>query len=154
MACISKHYNRKHTQRFHRTGPLDDSDFTRVGMEVRSEMVDNQDDEISNGNQGDDAGVFERVKPPQKAQWNNQEHKGCDPKVTVDEVRKLLSMTVESANYAGHQVTDNDHIGDSDSKALDGDSQIEQDRCVRIGDLGQGEEGRSPPIEVSRALGL
>ena len=49
MACISKHYNRERAQRFHHTGPFNDTDVTGVGMGVRGKMIHDQDDEISDG---------------------------------------------------------------------------------------------------------
>lgn len=117
-------------------------------------MVDDQDNQVANGDEGDDAGVFQRVESAQEAQRDDEEHKGGDPKVAVDKVGKVFGVVGDALHDAGHEVADDDHVGDADAEALDGNGHVKDDGGVGVCELGEGEEGGGSAVEVSRASGL
>lgn len=56
--------------------------------------------------------------------------------------------TDETLSDCRHQISDDNQVAHSDTKALNRDSGIEDDGSVGIGDLRQSKERRRPPLQV------
>lgn len=154
MARVGKDDYGQGAQRLDRAGPLNDTNILGAGVRIGGKVVDDEDDEVANGDEGDDAGVLEGVEAAQEAQRDDEEHKGGDPKVAAEEVGELGGVAGDALHDAGHQVADDDHVGDADAEALDGDGGVKDDGGVGVGDLREGEEGGGAAVEVSGASGL
>ncbi len=63
-------------------------------------------------------------------------------------------VLVDSANHTWHQITNNDEVRDTDTKALDGNSGIEEDGRRWICDLRQREERRGSAWKVAGSARL
>lgn len=142
-------------ERGHDAGPFEDAQGRLVvsvgeGVVFR-EVVDHQDDQVPDGDQGDDRGVLERVQPAQEGEGDDDQHEGGDPKVPVEHERTQAVLVGEPANHPRHQVPDDDQVADPDAEALDGDGGVKDDRRVGVRDLRQGEEAGRPPFEVAGA---
>jgi hypothetical protein len=135
VAGIGKDNHRQVLQSSDRASPSNDADVTPIRMRIGGEVVDNQDYQISNGHQGHDTGVFQRVESPQKAQRYDDEHEGSHPKLTVHEERDVVCSTVESPHNSWHQLPNDYQIGDSNTKALDSNGSVEDYRRIRICNL-------------------
>lgn len=96
VAGIGKDDDGQRAQRLDWPGPLEDADVLGIGMGIGGKVVDDQHDEVPDRDQGDEAGVLERVQPPQKAQGYDEEHKGRYPKMPVDQVGKVSNVAVEA----------------------------------------------------------
>lgn len=154
MTCVSKDYHWQCTQCRYDTSRLDNPNIVWAGVRVDRKVVDDQNDEISNRNQSNQTGILERVKPLEKAQWDNEKHKGSNPKVSVHQIRNPISGAVEAQGHSGHKVADNNHVGDPNPEALNRDSGVENDGRIGICQLRQGEEGGFSAVEVACASGL
>lgn len=102
-------------------------------MRIDGEVVNDEDDQITDRNKGDDAGVFKRIETAEEAERDDEEHEGCDPKVSVDQIGYCIGVLIKAQHDTGHEISDNDHVGDADAKALDGDGQVEDDGGVGVG---------------------
>lgn len=71
-------------------------------------MVDHEDDQVADRDERNDAGILERVQSFQETQWNNNQHKGSDPEVPVDQERISIGVCVEAPHDARHQVANDD----------------------------------------------
>lgn len=154
MTCIGEYHNRQSAQRIYCAGPFDDTNITRRGMRIDGEMIHHKHNQISDRHERDKTGVFERVKPSQEAEGNDEKHECRNPKVSVDQVRNPLRLVVESQHDAGHEIADDDHVGNGHAKALDGNGSVKDDGCLGIRDLRQGKEGCGSAVEVAGAFGL
>jgi len=74
--------------------------------------------------------------------------------VSVEEIRKVVGMARNTLHNARHQVANDDHVGDADTKALDGNGGVKDDCGVGVCDLREGGEGGGAALEVSCASGL
>lgn len=151
---ISKYDDRQGAQGLDGASPFNDANLTRVSVGVGSKVVDDEDNQVANGDEGDDAGVLERVETAQEAKRNDEQHKGGDPEMAIDEVGKVLGMVGQALHDTRHQVADDDHVGDADAEALDSNGEVEDDGGVGVGELGEGEEGGGAAVEVSGASRL
>lgn len=62
MAGVRKHNDRKAGKGGYNALPMDDVDLPSLGESVTlGEVVDHQNDQIANGNEGNHARVFERI---------------------------------------------------------------------------------------------
>lgn len=155
MTSVCKNNYGKCAQECHCTLRLEDAEGALVLQRFGAEMINHENDEVANGYQGNDAGIFERVESSKETQGNDEEHESRDPKVPVREVRSLIrDGAVEPEDNLGHEIADDDQVGNTHSEALDGDGGVEEDRGVRIRELGDGEEGRAAALEVPGASAL
>lgn len=74
--------------------------------------------------------------------------------MAVDEIREVFGVVGDALHDAGHEVADDDHVGDADAEALDGNGEVEDDGGVGVGELREGEEGGGTAVEVSGASRL
>lgn len=74
MAGICKHNDRETAQGRRDSCPVNDTNRASVSHRVPfGEMIDNQNDKVSNRNQSDNAGIFQGIEP-------TEEGKGDDDK--------------------------------------------------------------------------
>jgi hypothetical protein len=67
MACIGKDDDGQIGEKRDRPRPLDQRDISSILESVSLDEVEqDQDDKVANGDEGDEAGVFERVQSPQE----------------------------------------------------------------------------------------
>lgn len=85
-----------------------------------------------------------------REEWDIYSHEGGDPEVSVQQIFGSRSVC-EATNDAGHKITNNDEITNTNTEALDSDGSVEDDGSVGVCDLAQGEEARIAAIEVSGA---
>lgn len=71
--------------------------------------------------------------------------------MTVNKKANPGSILTEALDDSRHEITNDDQITHSDSKALDSDCSIEYDSGVGIGNLGKGKKGGRSPFEISGA---
>jgi hypothetical protein len=135
MTGISKDGDWQTPKSIYRTSPSKDTNLTTIRVSVGGEMIDDQDDKIANGYQGDETGILERIEPPEEAERDKDQHESSDPEMTINQEGELISSAVETPHDSWHQVANDDHIRDSDTKTFDGNSSIEDHGGVRIGDL-------------------
>lgn len=81
-------------------------------------------------------------------------HKRRNPKMPVHKVTDFSSVLIEAQDDAGHQVSDDDQVANSDSKALDRNGCIEHYRGVRVGDLRECKERGRATVDVLGAACL
>ncbi|KAH8712776.1 hypothetical protein HC256_005950 [Beauveria bassiana] len=154
VACIGKYDDWQGAQCLDGASPFNNANVAGVSVGISSKVVDNQDDQVADGDEGDDASVFERVEAAQEAEGNDKQHKSGDPEMAVDQVGKAFGMVGETLHDAGHQVANDDHVGDADAEAFYGDGEVEDDGSIGVGKLGEGEEGSCTAVEVSGASRL
>ena len=76
------------------------------------------------------------------------------PEMSIHQESSPVCIPLQASNDTRHQIPDYDQVADSNSKALNGDSGIEDDRGVRVRNLGEGEKGRLASLQVSRTARL
>jgi len=77
VARVCKHYDRETLEGRNKTAPLDDSDYSSVGHSISfAEVVDDQNDQVSNGDQCDNTRVLERIKTAKECEGNDNEPMG------------------------------------------------------------------------------
>ncbi len=62
-------------------------------------------------------------------------HEDSDPELSVDEERDGVSIFVKSPDYPWHQITNDNQIAHSYTKALDSNCGIKDDCSIRVGNL-------------------
>lgn len=117
-------------------------------------MVDDENDQISNGDERNDACVLEGVQSSQETKRYDDEHECRDPEVSVDQEGNLTRVLIETPDDSWHQVANDDQIGDSDSEAFYGDRGIKYNGGIGVSELRERKEGRAAPIEISGAPSL
>ena len=74
MAGVRKHYDRETAQSRCNSCPVNDTDRTPISHRVPfCEVIDDQDDKVSNGDQSNDAGIFQRIKPAKEGKGDDDE---------------------------------------------------------------------------------
>lgn len=151
MASICEYHHRQTAEESYGAVPVDNLHITSVLDGVRGEVVDHEDNQVADGDQRDEACVFERIQAPQEAQRYDDKHESRDPEVPVHQEGIRIRIRVESPHDARHQVADDDEVRHADSKAFYSNSGVKYNSGVGVGKLRQGEEGRAASVEVSGA---
>lgn len=74
MACVCKDNDWESSQSGNGTSPLEDPDCSPVGHSVAfDEMRHDENDQVRNGEQGNDASVFERIQAAEEREWDDDE---------------------------------------------------------------------------------
>jgi hypothetical protein len=152
VACVRKDNHGQAAQRSYGTFPGDDTDIPVVRNLVCREVVDNQDDEVANRQQCHHARVLERIQALWKAQrYDKKDEENGYPESPIFQEWPTQVRTAKGFCNARHEITDDDHVRDANPEAFDGNGGIEHHGGIWVGDLGEREEGRRPPVEVSSA---
>jgi hypothetical protein len=170
VACVTKNNDRECSERRYWAGPLKDTDRAALSDGVALDVVgDDEDNEIGDGEEGYNAGVFEGVEAAQERQWDDDKpdelaqskrieqvvlHESGDPELTVDEEGYVVCTGHKANDNAGHEIADDDEIADSHTEALDGDGGVEENRDVGVGELGEGGERDMAAVDVAGAASL
>lgn len=155
MACVRKDDDRQTAKRSYWALPPNQANIPVVGDLISGKVVDNQNDEIANGNQGDHARVLQRIEPLREAERNDKDQEECrDPKFSVAQEVKARIESTKGFCHSRHKVANDDHVGHANSEALDGNRSIKYHSGIRVRDLRQGEEGGCSPVQVASTPGL
>ena len=74
MACVCKHYDWETLEGRNKTAPLDDSDHSSISHSISfTEVVNDQNDQVSNGDQCDNTRVLERIKTTKERERDDNE---------------------------------------------------------------------------------
>jgi hypothetical protein len=138
VARVCKDNDGQATQRSYRTLPGDEADVPIIRNLVCCKVVDDQNDEIANRNQGNHARVLERIEFLREAQRYNEEQEECRyPELALGQERITRLYAAKRFCHARHQVANDDHVRDANAKAFYGNGGIKHHGGVRVRYLGE-----------------
>lgn len=136
MTSVSEHYHRETLQCRNETTPFNHTNDSSVCLCVTfAKVIDNQNNEVSNGYQRHHTGVFQRVETSQEGQRHHNQHERRYPETAVYEKCNVVSSFVKASHNAWHQVPNDDQVTDSHAETLYSNRCIEYDGCIRVCDL-------------------
>lgn len=74
MASICKHNDREAAESRNNSRPLNDTNRTAISHRVPlRKMINDQNHKVSNGDQSNNAGIFQRIETAKERKWDNDE---------------------------------------------------------------------------------